>query len=226
MNPSVKKILQERYRNEKFGVVLAVGVILIVTFMVGTAVAVQPIPKLEQEQFFYVQSSVQGVGSFEIRNEIVDKEIAINVRERIKGDTGPDGSVAMESEEILNESVNITDPNDPDYFHYKTIDFSGDRLRGSAKYGSSAFYGGMGTSVEENYNVTKMEKQETTTIKATSAVGQKQSLNYDTRTVFKGKWGTTAEWNKPCKKDVKHTETFEGDFAVSKYLIFEELVVP
>ena len=207
-----------------FGIALAV--LVIVTFMVGTAVAVAPIPTPDQEQFFSVKSSVQGVGSFEIRNEIVDKEIAINVRERIKGDTGPDGSVAMESEEILNEAVNITDPNDPDYFHYKTIDFSGDWLRGSAKYGSSAFYGGMGASVEENYNVTEMEKQETTTIKTTSAVGQKQSLNYNTMTVFKGKWGTTAEWKKPCKKDIKHTEMFEGEFAVSKYLIFEELVVP
>ena len=207
-----------------FGMALAVGVI--VTFMVGTAVAVQPIPKPEQEQFFSVQSSVQGIGSFEIRNEIVDKEIAINVRERIKGDTGPDGNIAMESREILNESVNITDPSDPDYFHSRTIDFSGDWLRGSAKYGSSAFYGGMGASVEENYNVTEMEKQETATIKATSAVGQKQSLHYNTMTVFKGKWGTTAEWKKPCKKDIKHTEMFDGEFAVSKYLIFEELVVP
>ena len=207
-----------------FGMALAVGVI--VTFMVGTAVAVQPIPKPEQEQFFSVQSSVQGIGSFEIRNEIVDKEIAINVRERIKGCTGPDGGVAMESREILNESVNITDPSDPDYFHSMTIDFSGDWLRGSAKYGSSAFYGGMGAIVEENYNVTEMEKQETTTIKTTSAAGQKQSLNYNTMTVFKGKWGTTAEWKKPCKKDIKHTEMFEGDFAVTKNLIFEELVVP
>ena len=206
------------------GLTLAVGVI--VTFIVGTAVAVQPIPKPEQEQFFSVQSSVQGVGSFEIRNEIVDKEIAINVRERIKGDTGPDGNIAMESREILNESVNITDPNDPDYFHSRTIDFSGDWLRGSAKYESSAFYGGMGAGAEENYNVTEMEKQETTTIKTTSAVGQKQSLNYNTMTVFTGKWGTTAEWKKQCKKDVKHTEMFEGDFAVTKYLIFEELVVP
>ena len=209
---------------KKFGIALAVGVI--VTFIVGTAVAVQPIPKPEQEQFFSMQSSVQGVGSFEIRNEIVDKEIAINVRERIKGDTGPDGNIAMESREILNESVNITDPSDPDYFHYKMIGFSGDRLRGTAKYGSAAFYGGMGASVEENYNVTEMEKQETTTIKATSAVGQKQSLHYNTMAVFKGKWGTTAEWKKPCKKDIKHTEMFDGDFAVSKYLIFEELVVP
>ena len=209
---------------KNFGIALAVGVI--VTFMVGTAVAVQPIPKPEQEQFFSVKSSVQGIGSFEIKNKIVDKEIAINVRERIKGCTGPDGGVAIESKEILNESVNITDPNDPDYFHYKTIDFSGDWLRGSAKYGSSAFYGGVGASVEENYNVTEMEKQETTTIKTTSAAGQKQSLNYNTMSEFEGMWGTTTEWKKPCKKDIKHTEMFEGEFAVTKYLIFEELVVP
>ena len=209
---------------KNFGIALAVWVI--VTFMVGTAVAVQPIPKPEQEQFFSVKSSVQGIGSFEIKNKIVDKEIAINVRERIKGCTGPDGGVAIESKEILNESVNITDPNDPDYFHYKTIDFSGDWLRGSAKYGSSAFYGGVGASVEENYNVTEMEKQETTTIKTTSAAGQKQSLNYNTMSEFEGMWGTTTEWKKPCKKDIKHTEMFEGEFAVTKYLIFEELVVP
>ncbi|MCW3129973.1 MAG: hypothetical protein N2V75_07755 [Methanophagales archaeon] len=209
---------------KNFRIALAVGAI--VTFVVGTATAVQPIPKPEQEQFFSMQSSVQGVGSFEIRNNIVDTEIAINVRERIKGDTGSDGIIAMESREILNGSVNITDQNDPDYYHYMSIDFSGDMLRGSAKYASSAFYGGMGASAEENYDVTGMEKQETTTIKTTSAVGQKQSLHYNTMTVFNGTWGTTAEWKKPCKKDIKHTETYEGEFAVTKYLIFEELVVP
>jgi hypothetical protein len=209
---------------KNFGIALAVGAI--VTFMVGTAVAIPPVPKPEQEQFFSVQSSVQGVGSFEIRSKIVDTETAINVKERIKGDTGSDGSIAMQSREILNGSVNITDPNDPDFFHYMTIDFSGDMLRGSAKYASSAFYGGMGASIEENYDVTGMEKQETTTIKTTSAAGQKQSLNFKTMAVFTGKWGTTAEWKKPCKKDIKHTETFEGEFAVTKYLIFEELVVP
>jgi hypothetical protein len=67
-----------------------------------------------------------------------------------------------------------------------------------------------------------LQKQETTTIKTTSNIGQRQSLNFDTQNVFTGTWGTQAEWKKICEKDISHTQLFRGDFQVTKNLIFEE----
>jgi hypothetical protein len=205
-----------------FGIALAV----LILFLVGTTVATQPIPKPQQGETYSGESSVEGAGKFSIKKKFKISAIAIEFREWIRGYTGPKGGFAMEAKEILNGDVDITDPNDPDFFQTKTIDFSGEWIRGSSVYGSPSFYGGIGARVTEDYNVQELRKQETTTIKTTSAVNQKQALTYNTMNEFEGEWGTTVEWKKPWEKDVKHTEKYEGTFAVARNLIFEETVVP
>ena len=212
---------------KKIGIVLAA--LVIATFMVGTAAAMNQINQPDQEQYFTEKSAAQGTGYFEISKKIVDKNIAINVEESISGFTGWNGTFAINSKEVLNESVNITDPKDPDYCHTKMIDFqadgsSGSGMEGFEKYGSSAFYGGTGATVKEVFNVVALQKQETTTIKTTSAICQRQSLNFDTQNAFTGTWGTQAEWKKICEKEILHEQLFTGDFQVTKNLIFEEHV--
>jgi hypothetical protein len=203
-----------------------IAILILALFLVGTAIAVQPIPKPVQGESYKGIASVEGVGAFKIRNKIVDNELALNIRRWIRGDTGPDGSFARESVVILNGGVNITDPNDPDYYLSEQISFSGDLIVGFSKYEVSAFRGGMGAQVLESYDAKEIQKQETVTIKTTSAVNLNQSLNYDVMSEFEGAWGTTAVWRKPCKKDIKQRDMYEGKFAVSKDLSFEELVVP
>jgi hypothetical protein len=84
----------------------------------------------------------------------------------------------------------------------------------------------MGAQVLESYEAKEMQKQETVTIKTTSAVNHNQALNYDIMCEFEGTWGTTAIWRKPCKKDIKQRDKYKGKFAVTKEFSFEELVVP
>ena len=212
---------------KKIGIVLAA--LVIATFMVGTAAAMNQIIQPDQEQYFTEKSAAQGTGYFDISKKIVDKNIAINVEESISGFTGWNGTFAINSKEVLNESVNITDPKDPDYYHTKMIDFQASDngyMTGFEKYGSSAFHGGTGATVKEIFTVTALQKQETTTIKTTSAIGQRQSLNFDTQNAFTGTWGTQAEWKKICEKEILHEQVFTGDFQVTKNLIFEEDVIP
>ncbi|MCW3129972.1 MAG: hypothetical protein N2V75_07750 [Methanophagales archaeon] len=210
---------------KKIGIVLAA--LVIATFMVGTAAAMNQINQPEQEQYFTEKSAAQGTGFFDITKKIVDKDIAVVVEESISGFTGLNGTFAIQSKEILNESVNISDPKDPDYRHTKSIDFQageGGSMTGFEMYASPAFHGGTGAKVKEIFDVIAMQKQETTTIKTTSAICQRQSLNFDTQTQFTGTWGTQAEWKKICKKEILHEQVFTGDFQVTKNLIFEEHV--
>ena len=215
---------------KKIGIVLAA--LVIATFMVGTAAAVSQIKQPTRDRcYFTEESSVQGTGVFAITKNIVDRNIAIDVEESITGNTGPGGTFEMQSLEKLNESVNVNDPDDPDYTHKKMIDFQADitdptaGMKGFEKYGSSTFTGGTGASVKEIFDVTEMQKQETTSIKTTSAVTQKQSLNFDVQNMFTGTWGTQAEWKKICSTGILHEQVFTGNFQVTKNLIFEEDVI-
>ncbi len=227
----------------EIGIVLAA--LVIATFMVGTAAALQQIIPPQQEEYFTEKSSVQGTGNFSIMKQIEDKDIAVGVNELIQGY----GYFCMESKEILNESVdrcrcppNCTcckesgdippcgctpRPPEPNYVHNKMIQFGPDEqgvgfMMGSESYTSPSFHGGTGASVKEYFAVTEMQKMETVGIHTTALVCEKQSLNFDTMDQFKGMWGTSAVWTKPCKKKIELEQMFEGDFAVQKQLIFEE----
>lgn len=226
---------------KKIGIGMVLAALVIATFMVGTAAATHQINQPDQEQYFTEDSAAQGTGQFDISKKILDKDIAIDVEESISGFTGQNGSFAIQSKEVLNESVNETNPKDPDYKHTKSIDFQGSGdgagMTGFEKYASPAFHGGTGATVKEVFDVLAMQKQEATTIKTTTKyIGppswkdytgpyERQSLNFDTQTQFTGTWGTQAEWKKICKKEITHEQVFTGDFQVTKNLIFEEDVI-
>ena len=210
---------------KKIGIVLAA--LVIATFMVGTVAANQPKDEVQQTEFFKEKSSVQGTGNFSISKMIVDKAIAIEVDERIMGV----GNLAMESLEILNESANGTacdaDGNKyMNYEHTKMIQFDSGFMMGEGFYTSPSFHGGNGASVEEFFAVEELQKMETVKMLTMARVGDKQTLNFDTMDQFKGEWGTSAAWKKVCKKDIQFDQFFDGDFAVQKNLIFEELIIP
>jgi hypothetical protein len=122
---------------KKIGIVLVA--LVIATFMVGTAAAMHQINQPDQEQYFTEKSAAQGTGYFEITKKIVDKNIAINIEERIDGFTGWNGTFAINSKEVLNESVDINDPKDPDYCHDKMIDFQADGSSGSGMTGFETY---------------------------------------------------------------------------------------
>ena len=172
----------------------------------------------QQPQYFTEKSSVQGEGEFRIEKKIVDNAIAIDVHELIHGN----GSFAMESKERLNESATNRSIED-NYEHTKMIQFDSGVMIGTARY-SSSFQGGTGPSVEEFFAVTEMQKTEDVSIYTTADVGDKQVLDFDTMDEFEGTWGTRAEWSKPCKKKIELEQTFDGDFAIQKELVFEEKV--
>ena len=202
---------------KKIGIVLAA--LVIATFMVAPAAAIQEVPDVYQPEYFKEKSCAQGTGNFSISKTIVDKAIAIEVVELITGT----GNFAMDSKEILSEFNNETGLN---YEHSKMIQFDGPLMTGLEMYTSPAFHGGTGAKVEEFFFVQEMQKIETVEIFTMADPYTNQSLVFDTCDQFVGVWGTNAEWKKPCKKNIELSQMFDGGFAVQKKLVFEELVKP
>ena len=232
---------------KKIGIVLAA--LVIATFMVGTVAAMNRIPVPYQEQYFTEKSSAQGTGYFELEKTVIDKTIAIEVHEKLMGY----GNFAMESIEKLNESShfcmkdkNKTCPcengNDGEctccenrssnYYHSKMIQFDtigilSGGMQGYESFKSPRMHGGTDATVREDiFAVTALQEQKVVTMDTTVPPGYKQSLDFDTMVQFEGAWGTDSSWKKPCQKDIKHYQYFNGTFAVQKNLIFEEDVIP
>ena len=211
---------------KKIGIVLAA--LVIATFMVGTVAANQAIPEIPQPEFFKEKSSVQGTGFFLITKTIEDKALSLKIDELITGT----GNFAMDSREILNESAygNDTHPG-YNYEHNKMIQYDNAGIDGAAlvgfeSYKMPSFHGGNGASVREYFDVEELQKMENVEILSLARIGNSQSIDFDTMDQFKGEWGTSAAWKKVCKKDIQLEQFFDGDFAVQKNLIFEELVIP
>ncbi|RJS82122.1 PKD domain-containing protein [Methanophagales archaeon] len=178
----------------------------------------------EQPQYFKEKSSVQGTGYVAIDKKIQDWNAAIDVEEHMKGF----GEFALESREILNGSANISNPEDPNYFHQKMINFQGNatnRLINTEKFESPAIFGGTGTRVNELFDVSEIQKQESSSIKTISAPGERQSHSFETTDEFSGTWSTHSEWQKTCQKEIEHYQLFKGNFSVQKELTFEREVV-
>ena len=136
----------------------------------------------------------------------------------------------MDSREILNEGANTSNHANPNYIHQKRINFQGNvtnRLISTERFESPAIFGGTGTRVNEYFDVSMIQKDESSSIKTISAPGGRQSHSFATMDDFSGIWGIHSEWQKICQKDIRHYHLFKGNFSVQKDLWFErEVVMP
>ena len=95
------------------------------------------------------------------------------------------------------------------------------RLLNREKFESSAIFGGTGTSVNEFFDVSMIQKEQSSSIKTISAPGGRQSHSFATMDDFSGLRSTRSEWQKICQKDIRHHQMFMGNFSVQKDLWFE-----
>jgi hypothetical protein len=148
----------------------------------------------DQREKFREDSAVQGSGYIYYEKTILDKEIAVDVYERMEGNTG-NGSFAMTVTEILNEGVRLNcsgncgdmgeiidpirgDAHSPVMTNFecsKMVQFDiGDstlpryNLKGLATYNNPGFHGGMNAQVTEYYNVRELQKDEKVTMTTTA----------------------------------------------------------
>jgi hypothetical protein len=81
--------------------------------------------------------------------------------------------------------------------------------------------------VNEFFDVSMIQKEESGSIKTISAPGSGQSHRFATMDDFSGIWGIHSDWQKICQKEITHHQMFIGNFSVQKDLTFErEVVIP
>ena len=179
---------------KKMGIMLAA--LVITMFFVGAVAAMPANNPPDQREKFREDCCVQGVGEIFYEKSILDKEIAVDVYERMSGHTGwTNGSFAMTIHEVLNEGVrlntagncsstNMTDPiygdaHSPVMTNFeckKMVQFEiGAKdnpliygLEGEAIYSNPGFSGGMNAQVKEYYAVSSLQKDETVKMTTTA----------------------------------------------------------
>ncbi|MGB3460304.1 MAG: transglutaminase domain-containing protein [Halobacteriota archaeon] len=178
----------------------------------------------EQPQCYSGTSKIQGKGNFTIDERIQDWATAIDTTEHMEGT----GEFEMDSKTVLNQAANTSDFYDPNFYHKKTMQFQGNatnRLINRETFESSGIFGGTGTRINEYFDVSMIQKDESSSIKTISAPGSGQSHKFATMDDFSGIWGIRSEWQKICQKDIRHHQMFMGNFSVQKDLTFEREVV-
>jgi hypothetical protein len=180
----------------------------------------------EQPQYYCGTSTIQGKGYFSIDESIQDWATAIDTTEHIEGT----GEFEMDAKKVLDQAANPLDFYDPNFYYKKTIQFQGNatnRLISRDKFESSGIFGGTGTRINEYFDVSMIQKDESGSIKTISAPGSGQSHRFATMDDFSGIWGIHSDWQKICQKDIRHHQMFMGNFSVQKDLTFErEVVMP
>ena len=113
----------------------------------------------------------------------------------------------MDSKKVLDQAANTSDFYDPNFYHQKTMQFQGNttnRLINREKFESSAIFGGTGTRINEYFDVSMIQKEQSSSIKSISAPGWRQSHSFATMDDFSGLWSTHSQWQKICQKDILH----------------------
>ncbi|MDM7933971.1 MAG: hypothetical protein QUS08_01105, partial [Methanothrix sp.] len=178
-----------------------------------------------------------------------------------------DGDLELDSEHAYSQnadklrrevaSVNGGNKSNLNLFESTKLTYSGSTpLVGAKLLNSKAFYGGIGATVQENFAVNEMEKDETSyftsttpynppcttpedlikslkeagrdTEKVACLMGNNPAhlIGMEIKNTFNGTWGTDATWHRIFYKDIKAHEMFSGTFEAEKTIKFHDNPVP
>ncbi len=244
---------------------VAVAIVLAV-FLFGccsTGLATPPIvPPVQYEQFCESQK-VSGSGVIDVSTSIVDKKIALEYYNVLAGDgdleLNQENAYSQNSDKLRRSiaSVNGGKESNLNLYENTKLTYSGETPLVGAKFlNSKNFYGGIGATVQENFAVNEMEKDEASyftsttpynppcttpeklikdlkdagrdTDKVACLMGNNpaQLIGLEGKNTFNGTWGTDATWHKIFYKDIKAHELFSGKFETEKTIKFHDNPVP
>ncbi len=145
-----------------------------------------PASSLENGMLFIESSSVRGKGEVSIKDTF--KGSALEFNEKMKGN----GSISLESLRCIDKKTvdNFTERKD--------LVFTGGQLKGHQKVSSPTFHGGMGASVTERFNLSHVDKSETSMVSSASYANN--TLAFNTDQAFDGTWNIQTQYAKFYKK--------------------------
>jgi hypothetical protein len=157
---------------------------------------------------FIESSSVKGKGEVTIKDTISGSTMQYN--EKIMGN----GSISMETLRTIDRSGG-----QDNFTEKKDLVFTDGSLKGHKTVASPNFQGGLGASVTERFNLSHVDKSETSSVKSANFVNN--TLAYKTDQAFDGTWNIQTRYAKFYKK-IKADQQYTGSFQTQKDITFTD----
>jgi hypothetical protein len=157
---------------------------------------------------FIESSSVKGKGEISIKDTFQGSSMHYN--EKMIGN----GSISLETLRCIDRKT----AND-NFTEKKDLVFTGGNLKGRQTVESPVFHGGMGASVTERFNLSHVDKSETSSVSSTNFANN--TLSFKTDQAFDGTWNIQTKYAKFSKK-IKADQQYTGSFQTQKDIKFQD----
>ncbi len=159
-------------------------------------------------RLFIESSSVKGTGEVSIKDTF--EGTAMHYNEKMMGN----GSISLETQRSLDRKASVDN-----FVEKKDLVFTGGNLKGRQTVESPTFDGGMGASVTERFNLSHVDRSETSSVSSASYTNN--TLNFKTEQAFNGTWNIQTKYAKFFKK-IKADQQYRGSFQTQKEIQFQD----
>jgi len=157
---------------------------------------------------FIESTSVKGRGEVSIKDTVMGSNVQFD--EKLKGS----GSISLESLRVIDRKGA-----EDNFTEKKDLVFTGGQLKGRKTVASPKFQGGLGASVTERFNLSHVDKSETSRVTSNSL--SNNSLSFQTDQAFDGTWNIQTKYAKFFKK-MKADQKYTGSFQTQKDIEFQD----
>jgi len=165
-------------------------------------------PSGRNGMLFIESSSVKGRGEVSIKDTIQGSTMQFN--EKIMGN----GSISLETLRTIDRSGSVDN-----FTEKKDLVFTGGNLKGHKTLASPNFQGGLGASVTERFNLSHVDKSETSSVRSNNFANN--TLSFKTDQAFDGTWNIQTKYAKFYKK-IKADQKYTGSFQTQKDIEFSD----
>jgi hypothetical protein len=159
-------------------------------------------------RLFIESSSVKGTGEVSIKDTF--EGTAMHYNEKMMGN----GSISLETQRSLDRKASVDS-----FVEKKDLVFTGGNLKGRQTVESPTFDGGMGASVTERFNLSHVDRSETSSVSSASYANN--TLDFKTEQAFNGTWNIQTKYAKFFKK-IKADQQYRGSFQTQKEIQFQD----
>jgi hypothetical protein len=124
------------------------------------------------------------------------------------------GSISLESMRSIDRKNPMSSFNEQ-----KDLVFTGGVLNGRQTVESPTFDGGMGAAVTERFNLSHVDKSETSRVSSTNFANN--TLAFNTDQAFEGTWNIQTQYSRFYKK-IKADQQYTGSFQTQKRIKFQD----
>ena len=124
------------------------------------------------------------------------------------------GSISLETLRCIDQKNAVNN-----FTEKKDLVFTNGNLKGHQTVDSPRFHGGLGASVTERFNLSHVDRSETSSLSSSSPANN--TLSFKTEQAFDGTWNIQTKYAKFYKK-IKADQQYTGSFQTQKDIKFQD----